>query len=78
MNAQPPPRPRSLLRSLVAAVGMLLMTCSGLCSAVVGINSLSEGGDLDGIATLLGAILVYGGVPFFLGWSLWRAGRSRG
>lgn len=77
MNEPPPPRPRSFLRSLVAAVGLLLMTCSGLCSAVVGINSLTEGGDLDGFATLLGAMLVYGGVPFFLGYSLWRAGRSR-
>lgn len=77
MNTQPPPRPRSLLRSLIAAVGMLLMTCSGLCSAVVGIGSVAADSDLSGIAALLGAILVYGGVPFFLGYSLWRAGRAR-
>jgi len=70
------------LRGMVMAIGLLIMGGSGLCSAGFLISMISDVFD-DGtsdafgnLATTLGMVAVWGGVPFLFGWLIWRSARG--
>lgn len=69
------------LRGMLMTIGFLIMTGSGLCSAGflvnMVVNLVEDGSDrwLIDLGTVLGMIAVWGGVPFLIGWALWRASR---
>ncbi len=80
---QPPPAPGGFLRGMAMAIGVLIMTASGLCSAGFLVNmtvDLLEDGSTHPLAdfgTVLGMIAVWGGVPFLVGWAVWRSSRGK-
>jgi len=61
---------RKLVGGIMLAVGILVMTGSGLCSAAV----LFAGGGAMGSASLL--VLIVGGLPFVSGFGLFAWGRK--
>jgi hypothetical protein len=68
------------LRGMAMTIGVLIMTGSGLCSAGMLVNSFAEmfedqSSSMLDFGTVLGAVGVYGGVPFVIGWAIWRASR---
>jgi hypothetical protein len=63
---------RGLFAGLLLGVGILIMTCSGLCSLVVVFMGLSEAMRDPSIIMLP---LVVGGVPFAIGFGLFWWGR---
>ncbi len=71
------------MRGMAMAIGVLIMTASGLCSAGFLVNmtvDLLEDGSTHPLAdfgTVLGMIAVWGGVPFLVGWAVWRSSRGK-
>ena len=64
-----------LFGALLIAVGFLIMALCGLCSAVVVVGSLLQGGGADFLSfTLMAA--VFGGVPAVVGFGLFWLGRT--
>jgi hypothetical protein len=63
---------RGLFGGLLLGVGILIMTCSGLCSLVVVFMGFSEAMRDPSIIMLP---LVVGGVPFAIGFGLFWWGR---
>jgi hypothetical protein len=61
---------KRLLGGILLAVGILIMTGSGLCSLAVIVLSARSGG-----AMMLPYALVIGGIPFGAGFGLFRLGR---
>jgi len=61
---------KRLFGGILLGVGLLIMTCSGLCSLSVGL-----GFALHAPAMLL-VVLIVGGLPFLLGYGAFRWGRS--
>jgi len=66
---------RQFFGGLLLAIGILIMTGSGLCTIVVigmGLTSTSAGEAL----TMLALPLIVGGVPFLIGLGMFFGGRS--
>lgn len=64
---------KRLFGGLLLGIGILVMTCSGLCSLyflVAGFSAAIES------PALLGFPLVFGGVPFAIGFGLFKWGQS--
>lgn len=61
---------KGLFGGLLLAIGILIAGASGLCSLVVGIVSLN-----GETLTLVPLILLFGGVPFSIGFGLILWGR---
>lgn len=57
-----------LFGGLLFGVGILIMTCSGLCSLIFLVGSI-------GGPTLIMEIVFLGGIPFAIGFGLFRWGR---
>lgn len=64
---------KKLLGGILYAVGILLMTGSGLCSLAVIVTGLSDDPNMIAMAWLP---LLIGGVPFALGFGAFALGRS--
>jgi hypothetical protein len=64
---------KGLFGGLLLACGILLMTVSGLCSAAVTVSGLSEA---VRDPSLFLYPLIFGGVPFALGFGLFKAGKA--
>jgi hypothetical protein len=62
-----------LFGGLLLGVGILLMTGSGICSLAVLGMGLSQGGSVA-TASSLGLVLLFGGIPFAMGFGLFRLG----
>lgn len=69
--------------AVVAVIGLLILTTSGLCTGIFGLGMIysvvSEAGSLKGDAILavlsgLGTVLVFGGIPMLVGFFLTRWG----
>ena len=68
---------KRLFGGILLAVGILIMTCSGLCSAwivIMGIGSIAQLG--PSALTFLIVPAIIGGVPFAAGFGLFYWGRS--
>jgi hypothetical protein len=63
---------KRLLGGIVMAVGILIMTGSGLCSLAVMGGAAWNGGGSTGV---LPFVLIIGGIPFAIGFGLFRLGR---
>jgi len=61
---------------LLLAVGILIMTGSGLCTVVIIGGGLTSGTSLDQALSDLPLVLLIGGVPFALGLGLFFGGRA--
>lgn len=66
---------KTLFGGLLGGIGILVMTCSGLCSLAVAAFSLA-GNDLAMVARMILIIAVCGGVPFAIGFGLLALGRA--
>ena len=64
---------KQLFGGLLLGVGILIMTCSGLCSLVVVIMGFSEA-MRDPLIIMLP--LLVGGIPFAIGFGLFWGGRA--
>jgi len=64
-----------LLGGILYAVGILIMTGSGLCSLAVIVGGLT-GGDLATTLPLIWVPFLVGGVPFAIGFGLFSWGRT--
>lgn len=62
-----------LFGGLLLGVGILLMTGSGICSLAVLGMGLTQGGP-GGAASSIGLVLQFGGIPFAIGFGLFRLG----
>lgn len=82
-DAEQPQGGRGFLRGMVMAVGFLIMLGSGLCSAGFLVSMVGElftessKNVLGDLGMILGMVAVWGGVPFLLGWLIWRASRKK-
>jgi hypothetical protein len=66
-----------LVGSIMIGVGLLIAGLSGLCSVAFGVMLLgSSGVDAKVILQWLGAVAVFGGIPFAIGLGLFFGGRS--
>lgn len=59
---------KRLFGGLLLGIGILIMTCSGLCSLIVIVSGVRD-------PTMLPLPLLFGGVPFLMGFGLFRWGR---
>ncbi len=68
-----------LWAGLLVGAGILIMTCSGLCSAgfiLFALQSALQGHErLSGLVMLPIYPLLFGGPPMLFGWALYRHGR---
>jgi hypothetical protein len=64
---------KRLFGGILLAIGILIMTGSGLCSLVVIATFASEGGG-EGLGMLMLPVIV-GGLPFAIGFGLFYAGK---
>lgn len=66
---------KGLFGGLLLAAGLLIAGASGLCSLVFGISVLGNGAGAEAL-TILPLVLLFGGVPFSIGFGLIMWGRS--
>lgn len=77
-----PPARGGFLRGMALAIGLLIMLGSGLCSAGFLISMIADVFDdstsnaFGNLATVLGMVAIWGGVPFLFGWLIWRSARG--
>jgi hypothetical protein len=64
---------KRLFGGLLLASGILVMTCSGLCSLAVIIGGAAQ---VPKDPSLLVLPLLFGGIPFLFGFGLFYAGRT--
>jgi hypothetical protein len=76
---------KALFGGLLLAAGLLIAGASGLCSVVVAVSTLGNAAGSGDVIGMLMLILLFGGVPFTIGFglifwgrSLLRASRGRG
>lgn len=78
----PPTKPRWTGAAItLVAIGLLIFVPSGLCTSVMGIGALIDGGSSGPDFGILFMALIVGGVPMLLGFLLIRTGlreRKRG
>lgn len=65
-----------LLGGILQAVGILIAGASGLCSLFFIVSMIPQSGDTGGALGLLMLIAMIGGIPFLIGFGLFRWGRS--
>lgn len=65
----------ALLGTIIMIVGILWMTLSGLCSALVLVGEVFDG-DPGGILQGVGIVTIVGGVSLLIGALIWRGGKA--
>lgn len=65
----------ALLGTIIMIVGILWMTLSGLCSALVLVGEVFDG-DPGGILQGVGIVTIVGGVSLLIGTLIWRGGKA--
>lgn len=76
-NSDREPHPVILLFGfLLMAAGVLIAFTAGACSLIFLLAMLGSGDPLEGLATGLGMMLFYGGIPMAVGAALILAGRA--
>lgn len=66
---------KSVFGGILLAVGLIVMTLSGLCSGVFIVMMLAEGSFDSEMLSILMMPLIVGGVPFVIGLGLFVLGR---
>lgn len=78
MSGAPPPRMTAarFFGGLMMAAGGLIAVSAGLCSAVVSVMGLTDGGNTTELITMgLPLVLLFGGIPIAIGLTLFFVGR---
>jgi hypothetical protein len=71
--AEPPPKePLSVVRKIVAAIGILIMVLTGGCTILVAIPTLMYN-DFSGLPLLL----LFGGIPFLVGFWVFKVATTK-
>lgn len=82
-TAEKPARRWTFAAAIVAIIGLMILTISGLCTGIMGIGMLysivTEAGSLNsatisGLLSGLGMVAVVGGIPIVIGLLITRAG----
>ena len=66
---------KSVFGGILLAVGLIIMTLSGLCSGIFIVSMLAEGGFNSEMLSILMMTLIVGGLPFVIGLGLFVFGR---
>lgn len=81
-----PPQPRrhwTVAAAIVAIIGLIILTVSGLCTGIFGIGMIysvvSEAGRINSTAVYavlsgLGTVALFGGIPMLIGFLIARSG----
>ncbi|MDF8332650.1 hypothetical protein [Novosphingobium cyanobacteriorum] len=67
---------KKLMGGILLAAGLLIAGLSGLCSLVLLVSTLFSVEDPAGIFWMAGMVAVVGGIPFAIGFGLFKFGQS--
>lgn len=75
MSSEHQPSAAALLGTIMMIIGVLWMTLSGLCSALVLVAAVFNGAPV-GVLQWIGIVTIVGGLSLLIGALIWRGGKA--